>query len=452
MQIPRTNSKIGLLGLLSVLFPFAAALAQTGASGAFNPYSQLGIGLPIANPITPISSIGGGYNAIRSNSYINFYNPASYSSYDNVLFQFGFETQSVTAERNGANRRANLGYFNQIALGIPILKDRLGLSFGYAPHTNVGYTFSNNGRIIQDPDTVDVQYEYSGKGGTDRFHLGFGGTPVKGWSIGFNTYFYLGNIEKIKTSYFPSDFGSSNIQAITNTRIADFGFDFGTQYAIDFKRFDKAQNKKVDRYRLTLGATYTLGKSMNARNTSVARYFTGTLADQYYDEDTTAERQRVKLQFPHGFGAGVSFGQPGIWLLNADFNMNLWSGFRYPDGNTEPLFGDSYRASFGGEVRPGGKNKKNIFNRMTYRLGGHYGQSFLKPGGLAYQEVGAGIGLGIPILSNDLLERKIESSINVGLEYAMMLPGSSLYTREHTIRFVLSFNLKAKWFRPYKFN
>lgn len=441
------------MGLLSVLFPFAAAYAQTGAPAVFNPYSQLGIGLPIPNPITPMASMGGGYNAIRSDAYINFYNPASYSSFDNVLFQFGFETQSVTAQRNGVSRRANLGYFNQIALGIPIIKNRLGMSFGYTPYTNVGYTFSNSGRIIQDPDTVDVTYEYSGKGGTDRFHLGFGGSPVKGLNIGFNTYFYLGNIEKTKTSYFPTGFGSSNIQGIDNTRLADFGFDFGAQYAIDFKRFDKAQNKKVDRYRLTLGATYALGKKMSGRNTSVARYFlAGNLPDQIYDEDTIAARQKVKLQFPHAFGAGISFGQPGVWLLNADFNANLWSGFRYADGSPESLFGDSYRASLGGEVRPGGKNKKNIFNRMTYRLGGHYGQSFLKPGGVAYREVGAGIGLGIPILSNDLIERKIESSINVGLEYGMMIPGSSAYTREHTIRFVLSFNLRAKWFRPYKFN
>lgn len=451
MQIPRTNSKIGLLGLVCILFPFAVATAQTGASGAFNPYSQLGIGLPVSNPITPISSMGGGFNAIRSDAYINFYNPASYSSYDAVLFQFGFETQSVTAQRNGATRKANLGYFNQIALGIPIIKDRLGMSFGYTPHTNVGYTFSNSGRIIQDPDTVDVSYEYTGKGGTDRLHLGFGGSPVKGLSIGFNALFYVGNIEKIKTSYFPSDFGSKNIQAIEVTRIADFGFDFGAQYAIDFKKYDKALDKKVDRYRLTLGATYALGKTMNARQTSVARYFE-TLPDQFYNEDTIAERQKVKLKFPHTFGAGISFGQPGVWLLNADFNMTRWSDFRYANNVAEPMFGDSYRASFGGEVRPGGKNKKNIFNRMTYRLGGHYGQSFLRPGGITYQEVGAGIGLGIPILSNDLIERKIESSINIGLEYGMMLPSSSAYTREHTIRFVLSFNLKAKWFRPYKFN
>lgn len=441
------------MGLLCVLFPFTATYAQTGASGAFNPYSQLGIGLPIPNPITPLSSIGGGYNAIRNDAYVNFYNPASYSAYNDVLFQFGFETQSITAQRNGASRKANLGYFNQIALGIPIIKERLGFSFGYVPNTNVGYTFSNSGRIIQDPDTVDVTYEYSGKGGTDKLFLGFGGSPVKGWSIGFNTQFYLGNIEKIKTSYFPSDFGSKNIQAVEVTRLADFGFDFGTQYAIDFKRYDKAQNKKVDRYRLTLGATYALGKSMNARQTSVARYFE-TLPDQFYNEDTTAQRQKVKLRFPHAFGAGISFGQPGVWLLNADFNSTLWSGFRYADGSPETMFGDSYRASFGGEVRPGGKNKKNIFNRITYRVGGHYGQSFLKPGGVAYSEAGVAIGLGIPILSNDFNvgNRRIESSINVGLEYGMMIPGSSLYTREQVIRFTLAFNLKAHWFQSFKFN
>lgn len=438
------NSKIGLIGLVCALFPLTSAVAQ---KGAFNPYSQLGIGLPAFNPVVPLASMGGGYNAIAGTSYINYLNPASYSSYDHVLFQFGMETQSLTATRNGNERKANLAFFNQLALGLPIIKNRLGMSFGYTPYTDVGYTFNSSERLINNPDTVNVNYEYEGKGGVDRFHLGFGGNPVKGWSIGFNTYFYLGNIDKVKTSYFPSGFGSSNIQSVTNTRIADFGFDFGTQYAINFK--DK---ELKDKYRLTFGATYTLGKKMAARNTAVARYFTGTLADQFYQQDTIAARQKVKLQFPHAFGAGVSFGQPDYWQINADFNSTLWSGFRYPNGSSEPLFGNSYRVTLGGEIRPGGKAQKNIFNRMTYRAGGRYGESFLRPGGNAFKEIGVSVGLGIPIIYNDLMDKKLASSINIGLEYGLSVPGSTNYTREQMIRFVLAFNIKTKWFRTYKFN
>lgn len=444
MRIPRTNNKFGLTVLVCALFPFLPAAAQTGV---FNPYSQLGIGLPVLNPVTPMAGMGGGFNAIRSGSYINFYNPASYSAYDNVLLQFGMEAQSVTARRDNGVRKASLASFNQLALGIPIIKDRLGMSFGYTPYTNVGYSFQSSERLIELPDTVDIRYQYDGKGGTDRFHIGFGGSPVKGLSIGFNTYFYLGNLERSKTSYFPSNFSSKNIQSVDITRIADVGADFGIQYSIDFK--DK--KTKLDKYRLTLGGTYTLGKKMAAKNTSVARYFE-TLPDQFYNQDTLAAKQKVKLTFPHSFGAGISFGQPEFWQLNADFNMNMWSGFRYADGSPENLFGDAYRVSLGGEVRPGGKNRKNIFNRMTYRLGGRYGESFLRPGGVPYREIGGSIGLGIPILFNDLMDRKIESAINVALEYGVSVPGSPLYTREQMVRFVLSFNLKAKWFRPYKFN
>jgi len=440
MQKPRTNSKIGLIGLVCVLFPFASAVAQLGA---FNPYSQLGIGLPVYNPITPLAGMGGGYNAISNRQYINFYNPASYTSLDNATFQFGLESQFLTATRGSDRRTANLASFNQLAIGLPIIKDRLGMSFGYTPYTNVGYSFSSNERLINLPDTVDVTYQYEGKGGTDRFHLGFGGSPVKGLSIGFNAYFYLGNLDRTKTSFFPSNFGSTNVQSITNTRIADFGFDFGAMYSADIKK----------KYRLTLGGTYTLGKTMAAKNTAVARYFNGTLSDQFYDQDTIAAKQKVKLQFPHAFGAGISFGQPDFWLLQADFNMTMWSQFRYANNVPEPLFGNSYRVSLGGEIKPNGKNQKSIFNRITYRLGGRYGESFLRPG-TSFQEIGLSFGLGIPILFNDVdpRERKLTSSLNVALEYGVSTPQNSAYTREQMVRLVFSFNLRAKWFKTYKFN
>lgn len=457
MQIPRMTNNKRLLGLIFGLFIFTSAVAQ---KAAYNPYTQLGIGLPVYNPVTAMTSIGGGYNAIRSNLYINYLNPASYTSDSLMHFQFGFEVQSLSATRGGNTRKADLAFFNQLSLQLPIWKDkhhiqRLGMAFGYAPHTNVGYSFSDNERFINSPDTVDVTYTYEGSGGVDRFFVGFGGQPARGLNIGFNTYFYLGNIDKTKTSYFPSSFQSTNIQSITNTRIADFGFDFGAQYVVSFKDNSDLKILKKDRkdkFRLTFGATYALGKKMAAKNTVVARYFAGSLADQFYDQDTLAAKQKVKLQFPSSFGAGISFGQPDLWQINADFNATMWSQFRYANGTSEPLFGNSYNVSLGGEIKPNGKNTKSLFNQMTYRIGGRYGQSFLRPGGLPFQEAAISFGLGIPIFKNDLIpNRKISSSLNVGLEYGVTMPGSSIYTKEQMVRVVFSFNLRNRWFETYKY-
>lgn len=453
MRIPQMTNRIAYIALFIGFFAFGSAQGQ---KSVFNPYSQLGIGLPINNPVTAMASMGGGYNAFRGNNYINFYNPASYSSYEYMQFQFGFELQSVTATRGGANRKAGLGYFNQIALGLPIIKNKLGMVLGYTPYTNVGYSFTNTQQVVGADTTVDVDYTYEGSGGTDRFMLGFGGNPVKGLSIGFNTYLYIGNLDRSKISYFPSTFGSANTQSINNIRILDFGFDFGGQYVFNFKdRRDSltAKNQRSDRFRLTLGATYTLGKTMSAKKTSVVRYFTGTLLDDYYEQDTISERQKVKLQFPTTFGFGISFGQPDFWQIAADFDMSLWSQFRYDNQQSEPLFGNSYRTYLGAEITPRAKNQKNFLGQMTYRIGGRYGQSFLRPGGLPYQEAAICFGLGIPFLTNDAFTRpkRLASSLNVGLEYGVMMPSSPSYAREQTIRVVFSFNLRNKWFNTYKF-
>lgn len=435
------NSRLIHKGLLSIGLLLLGILSARSQQGTFNPYSQLGVGLPVANPVVALASMGGGYHAVRTNSYINFYNPASYSAFDNVQLQFGFETQSLTGKRNDQFRRANLAFFNQIALGIPILKERLGMCFGYQPFSNVGYKFGTSEQLIAEPDTVDIRYSYEGRGGTDRVFLGFGGRPVKGLSIGFNAYFYIGNIESLKTSFFPGGFGSSNVQKVSGLRMADFGVDFGAQYELAVKK----------KYRFTLGATYALGKNMAAKRTAYARYFTGELFDQFYAQDTLAQKQKVKLRLPSSFGAGVSFGQPNFWMINADFSMNRWSEFRYPEETVENLFGDSWRISAGGEIIPDAKKTKNILNRISYRLGARYGNSFLRAGGEPFKEIGISFGLGIPILSNALIERKLLSSLNVGFEYANSLPPSNAFTREQMFRVVFSFNLKDNWFRTYKF-
>lgn len=438
MRILSTSYKIGFYAILVLLFPAMHAVAQTGA---FNPYSQLGIGLPVLNPIVPLASTGGGFNGMRSNEYINFYNPASYSAFDNVQLQLGLEAQFNTGTRGNLTRKANLAYLNQFALGIPILKERIGMTIGYTPYTQVGYNFGNSETLRNESDTIDVNYTYEGKGGTDRVFIGFGGSPVKGLSIGFNTYFYIGNLESIKTSYFPDNFQSTNVQSVSGIRIADFGFDFGAQYSFKLK----------DKYQFTFGGTYTLGKNMAAKRTLYARYFTGTLADQFFTEDTLAQKQKVKLRFPHAFGGGFSVGRPGVWLINADFNSTLWTGFRYASGNAEPLFGNSYMVSLGGEIKANGKNQKNIFNQLTYRIGARYGNSYLTAGGNPFQEVGISFGLGIPLLSNALMDKKLFSNLNVGVEYGVALPNNSAFTREQSIRLVFAINLKDNWFKTFKF-
>ncbi|MCG9909957.1 MAG: hypothetical protein MH137_01535 [Flavobacteriales bacterium] len=438
MRIIPIHYKHGLLALSAVLFSAVQAAAQ---SGTFNPYSQLGIGTPVSNPVVPLASMGGGFNAMRADDYINFYNPASYSAFNATQLQFGFETISITGTRGSQRRRADLAYFNQISIAVPLLKDRVGMAFGYTPYSNVGYKFGTTEQIINDTDTLDVNYSYEGKGGTDRVFIGFGGSPVKGLSIGFNTYFYIGNIETLKTSFFPDGFQSTNVQQISGTRIADFGFDFGAQYVVDLN----------DKLKLTLGGTYALGKNMNARRSVYARYFTGELVDNYYSEDTIMQRQKVKLRFPSSFGGGVSLGRKGFWSINADFNMNMWSSFRYANSQPEPLFGNAYRVSLGGEIKPNGKNQKNIFNKLTYRLGARYGNSYLLAGGKPFQEIGISFGLGIPVLSNALIDRKLLSNFNVGMEYGMAIPNGTAYTREQTVRFVFAFNLKDNWFRTYKY-
>jgi len=430
----------GKFSLLFVLFISAASFAF-GQYGTFTPYSQIGIGVPATVGLQQGFAMGSVISPLRSNSFINYYNPASYSAFGNTLFQFGLDITHQVQTRGTASQSGDLAHINQINLGVPIIKDKLGLSFGFNPYSHVSYSLSRNDKVVSGSDTLNVEYKFDGNGGVDKIYAGMGWRIFKGFSAGFNAAVYLGGISKTKAALYETGFGGLNSRRRSYDRMADINFDFGLQYQFKIKKVD-----------VILGATYQLGKAMTTKNITTIESFLGTLDDAKFSVDTIIANQKLKVNLPNKIGGGIAVGKMNHWLLSTDINFADWgSGFRY-NGNTIPFYRNSMQYSFGAEFTPLDKGKKGFFNYTTYRIGGRFNQSYLNPDGNPYTEIGISFGLGIPILTNALIDRKLRSAINLAFEYSKMQNANINYTHQDTYKIVVSINLKDKWFLSRKYN
>ena len=97
------------------------------------------------------------------------------------------------------------------------------------------------------------------------------------------------------------------------------------------------------------------------------------------------------------------------------------------------------RVAAGGEYIPNAQNR-NFFNRVRYRAGAHYSNSYLMINnkdedpaykGNGYNEYGVSVGMGLPLIDN-------RSLINVSFEYTKIKPGGVNMIDEQYFRFTVN--------------
>lgn len=440
-------------GILAGCF-ISAASAQYG--NVYDTYSQLGVGRLSGNVQAGQMAMGSIGVAYPTSDAVNYSNPASYSYFRNVMLTFGGEYNRFNLNRGSSRTSLTTGFFNQFSLGVPIYikrKPRMGISFGYVPYSQAGYAFTIRDVVASPDDTINVDLNYQGKGGIDRIYLGYGANIYRGLSVGINGSFYFGSLLTEKNSTSEAN-GFLNTSWEQNLRITDFSFDAGIMYTDTLSVRDSLGNKRQTPWFISAGGTFSYGNRMRAKTTILGKYFTGTdLSGTPYLIDTLLYKQRSTVRFPSTFGVGFSFGKINNFLIGTEFQYQLWKQYRGTNGQAEPYFSNSYTAALGAEYSS--KKTKGFFNKLTYRAGFRYGNSYLAPGGTPFSEFGISFGVGFPILINALLKdensRVISSMLNLGVEYSARSHPDPLVTRTNTWRVVLSFNLRERRFYNYKF-
>jgi hypothetical protein len=399
------------LTIVSGLLSFFA-FTTTAQNGTNSPYTRYGYGELANRSFGAGRSMGGVGIGLRSSKQINPMNPASYSHIDSLTFLFDFgATAQLSWYNDGTNKQNNTnGNVEYMAMQFPLHR-RIAMSAGLLPYSHVGYKFRNI-KTENEP----YQETFDGTGGLNQLYAGL---AVDVWkkrlSVGGNINYLFGSIIHRTTTSFSST-GSTSVISAEELKFSDVTFDFGLQYT---HPLSKTEN-------MIAGLTYTPKKrlSHNAyESVSSSETVIDTIKGKTYES-------------PTGYGLGLSYVKDNKLIIAADFTYQEWEKAAF-EGNRN-AFKNRTKITAGAEYIPNLFSRPYL-NRVRYRIGVNYTNSYVLVNGSGYKEYGATLGLGFPISDG-------RSFINLSFEYLNVRPESKIMINENYLKMTLSFTFNEHWF------
>jgi len=411
----RTKS-LKIYGLLMFVLLGMNAFSQHNTT---SPYSRFGIGDIVSSGKGRSVGMGGVGLALNSPYMLNSLNPASYGRLDSMSFIFdigivGHSSNFKSGEIKSSAQDANFDYF---AMAFPVTswwKASLGLN----PYSNVGYSMKSN--HIKDGN-IDYVNTLKGKGGLNKAYISQSFIPVKNLYLGVNFSYVFGQIERTNMV----EFAAANMIGVNKKElltIKDVMFDFGFQYK-------KPLNKN---YTLSVGGIYAPKRNLSTE----------------YDLTSGSRKENGDIDFnlPSKFGGGLGLHYKDKFIVGFDYVRENWSDVSVDDkakiflGEGEFKNNETYALGF--EYIPNKRSLRSYFDVVSYRLGVHYADSYLKIDGESVDDYGISLGLGFPL-------RRSTMYVNVALDLGRR--GNNTIVEEDYAKLSVSFSIFSKWFFKQKY-
>ena len=414
------NRKI--LAILMMIFSIIGASADNGIN---SPYSRYGVGILSDQSLGMNRQMGGLGYALRTHRFINIQNPASFSEADTLtmLFEAGFSMQNVNFKEGKKRINARNASFDYVAIQFRLCKG-LGLSAGFLPYSNVGYSFSTTSSQGANEVHTDT---YSGTGGLYQPYIGLGWKPFSWFAAGVMGSYVYGDITHQVISEFTN---STNRSKVYNATIRNYKVDFGAQFMA----------KLAPKHHLTLGATYSLGHSLNAVATLTSTTSGAT------NETTIPDG----FSLPHTFGGGIAYKYNDRLTIGADYTYQQWGTstfFDKADSNSEDRIStgtDRSKISLGAEYSPN-QISKNLLKMMSYRAGLHYAQPYTRINGMeGCDEYGVSAGVSIPLYNNN--NNYSHGTLHISGQFIHLEPRSAGMITENYLRINIGITFNESWF------
>ncbi|GHU58133.1 membrane protein [Bacteroidia bacterium] len=402
---------------LFVIVPLTI-LAQNNTN---SPYTRFGYGELADRSFGTGRAMGGIGYGLRSNKQINPMNPASYTSTDSLtfLFDFGLAGQLSWFD-DGVNKEKHTnGNLEYIALQFPVHR-RIAVSAGILPYSYVGYNFAS---LKTSEQGISYSERFIGSGGLNEIYAG---VSIDIWkkrlSLGANVGYMFGKIAHTQALQIDGT-GANSSSRTQNLKVNDLKLDLGLQYTHPVSAKES----------YTFGLVFSPGKKLNSFSTNTAMSGSAITG-----QDTTNQA----FDIPNSFGAGISYVKQNKLTLAADILYENWANARFFDKKDD--FKNRIRVAAGGEYIPNYQNRF-FFSRIRYRAGVHYSNSYLNVNESSYNEMGASIGLGLPLIDQ-------RSYLNLSFEYVKIKPESRMLIDEQYLRFTVNYTFNERWFFKFKVN
>ncbi len=408
----------GLIFIPAVLF------AQFNNSTT-SPYSRYGLGDLQPYSLGRSTAMGGASLASRYNMQINAANPASYTSLDslNFIFEFGLEGKFARYHTDDNSMEANDINFKYFAMSFRINR-WMATSLSLTPYSDVGYFVTS----VNDMENVgNVYTTYYGAGTISNAKWGLAIEPIKNISVGANLNYRFGQLNR-NTEVTFADPSFYNLQRYSTLRIRDFGLDLGLQATMPLKD-DKS---------LTLGLVYANSPEYTDFVSDIIQKnlsYAGAL-----DQDTLRyeEEEEGELVFPMTFGAGLSFAKENVYEINIDYYHEGWANAEFLGGKSIFLT-DLNKFAIGAEWIPDKFSIRSFINRVAYRAGFKYEQTYHTFAGQHINDFGISFGVGIPMYRSN-------STLNIGAEFGQRGTKEHNLVLEKYAKVNLSVSLHDLWF------
>jgi hypothetical protein len=437
-NITSNNFKQPLLFLFIAFFAIEFQAQNTSNS----PYSRFGIG-DLQTVQTPRNMGMGGLSVgLVGGLNLSTKNPASYMNLgtDTVVFDVSIQgTYSKLREKQPdseiVSANTNNVSLGQISFAFPITS-WLKSCFGLTPNSNMSYDVVQE--VWGDPNIGGEKSSYHGQGGLNHVFLGvaIGTSRV---SVGANANYHIGSFVRRSDFYFfDTAINSSSILVYpTQTRIDKqleangFSVDFGFQF----------RQPISSNYQLGVGFTYSPKYNLNATR---ALWAFSMVSDN--DRDTIVHGnppQKGTLQMPDMYTIGLSFEKLNRWVFGVEYSRTNFKNYQ-EFSKRDPDLSNAFTLRTGMELK-GQQNDNDFLNRLSYRVGYHYGTNYVAFQNSEIKQFGFSFGIGMPI-------RRTQSKIDFAVEIGRKGDANAGQIQENYGRIVIGISAFDRWFMRGKFD
>jgi len=427
------SHKLKLFAIILVLTIPAGIYGQSSSSTS-SPYSRYGFGTMSGTSFGRGDAMGGIGIGTRSSYQINTANPASYTSIDSLTFlmQFGIDAKFIKSETTTSSNVRNNVNFNHLTFAVPITRWWAG-SFGLLPYASKGYNIiSSSGKL----DLMSTS-SYTGSGTLTKAFIGNAFRLGDHLSLGVNTWFLFGKIMDEVYVYFPLDPGAYDYLKISSLNVHGFGVSSGLQYQINTKSNNSLTLGLTFDPKLNVNSTYSIHEERALfRGSSTVSLITDTLKHVVSEDNG--------LQIPVSLGTGFSYSIKNKITFGADAYFQQWKDTKFMGEKVDYLTNSS-KYSAGIEYTPNLYSIRSYWERVQYRFGGFYENSYLTLNGIQIKGYAGTFGIGLPL-------GRSRSALNISGELGKMGTTENDLIKEKYFKLTVHVFLHDRWFFKTKFD
>jgi len=422
------------LSLICLFALLAAGVA--GQKEISSPYARYGIGNLTPQGTFRTLAMGGISSGIRNNLTLNYLTPASYSSIDTAsfIFDFGLDYSLTTLKEGDLSFYSQDVNFSHLMLGFPIKKG-WGFAAGLVPFSNGFYNIEDKSapESTGTGSSDEILESHRGSGGYNKVYIGSAYNFLNYFSAGLNAFVIFGEITRYNDFVFTTDNNYFNTRDKSSNSMTGIGYEASVQFMAPLpeNRFFNA------------GLTFTPQFKLRTTNENMIIRYSNVQTSIYAFDTLYKALSETTSHFPRSIRGGVSFGKTDKLTIGADMLYSYWSKASLP-GNYG-TYANTLSLSGGAEYIPDKFSNYSFFNRMEYRIGGHYDESYALYGGTKVKGYGITFGAGIPL-------RKSRSRFSLFVDLSTRgNPGDNL-PKERTLSVGASLNLYDYWFLKAKYD